>query len=95
VLTLLGGKAVYADLEFKDLAPPLPPPMPDWSPVRNFGGYQKRADAGQQRKYAFAQGCGCNTACGVHGHAHAWASRAAPSDYKEFWGAIGCSCWAI
>src|ERR1700759_1225696 len=66
VLTLLGGKAVYADLELKDLAPPLPPPMPDWSPVRNFGGYQKRADAGQQRKYAFAQGCGCNTACGVH-----------------------------
>jgi predicted amidohydrolase YtcJ len=95
VLTLLGGKAVYADLEFKDLAPPLPPPMPDWSPVRNFGGYQKRADAGRQRKYAFAQACGCSTACGVHGHAHAWASRAAPSDDKEFWGAIGCSCWAI
>jgi hypothetical protein len=95
VLTLLGGKPVYADLEFKDLAPPLPPAMPDWSPVRNFGGYQKRADAGRQRKCAFAQVCGCSAACGVHGHAHAWASRSAPSDNKEFWGAIGCSCWAI
>ena len=34
--------------------------MPDWSPVRTFGGYQKRADADQQRKYAFAAACGCS-----------------------------------
>ena len=94
VLTLLGGKPVYADSEFKDLAPPLPPAMPDWSPVRTFGGYQKRADAGQKQKYAFAQACGCNTACGIHGHAHAW-GRAAPSDDKAFWGALGCSCWVV
>ena len=94
VLTLLGGKPVYGDVEFKDLAPPLPPAMPDWSPVRTFGGYQKRADAGQKQKYAFAQACGCNTACGIHGHAHAW-GRAAPSDDKAFWGALGCSCWVV
>ena len=61
VLTLLGGKAVYADAEFKDLAPPLPPAMPDWSPVRTFGGYQKRASSDPQRKYAFAAACGCGT----------------------------------
>ena len=95
VLTLLGGKPVHADLEFKDLAPPLPPAMPDWSPVRTFGGYQKRADAGQKQKYAFAQACGCNTACGIYGHAHAWGSSAAPSDDKAFWGALGCSCWVV
>jgi predicted amidohydrolase YtcJ len=46
VLTLLGGKAVHADAEFKDLAPPLPPPMPDWSPVRTFGGLPKGVPAG-------------------------------------------------
>jgi hypothetical protein len=45
VLTLLGGKPVYADREFKDLAPPLPPAMPDWSPVRAYGGYQPRPAA--------------------------------------------------
>src|SRR6185312_2283367 len=33
VLTLVGGKPVHGDAEFKDLAPPLPPAMPDWSPV--------------------------------------------------------------
>ena len=46
VLTVLGGKPVHGDGDFKDLAPPLPPPMPDWSPVRTYGGYQKRADSG-------------------------------------------------
>jgi len=42
VLTLLGGKPVHGDGEFKPLAPPLPLPMPDWSPVRSYGGYQAR-----------------------------------------------------
>src|SRR5882672_1022059 len=94
VLTLLGGKVVYGDGDFKDLGTSFPPPMPDWSPVRTFGGYQKRADAGQQRKYAFAAACGCSNACNVHGHAHAWGSRA-PTDDRSFWGALGCSCWAV
>jgi predicted amidohydrolase YtcJ len=43
VLTLLGGRPVHAAAEFTDLAPPLPPAMPDWSPVRSFGGYQTRS----------------------------------------------------
>jgi predicted amidohydrolase YtcJ len=95
VLTLLGGKPVHADADFKDMAPTIPPAMPDWSPARTFGGYQKRADAGQQRKYAFAAACGCSSACSVHGHAHAWGSQVAVSDDKAFWGALGCSCWAF
>ena len=94
MLTLVGGKPVYGDADFKDLAPPLPPAMPDWSPVRTFGGYQKRASADGQRKYAFAAACGCGTACGVHGHAHAW-GLSVPTDDRSFWGALGCSCWAV
>jgi predicted amidohydrolase YtcJ len=94
VLTLVGGKPVYGDGDFKDLAPPLPPAMPDWSPVRTFGGYQKRASADPQHKYAFAAACGCSTACGVHGHSHAWGLNV-PTDERSFWGALGCSCWAL
>ena len=95
VLTLVGGKVVYGDVDYKDLAPPLPPAMPDWSPVRTFGGYQKRsADAQRHRKYAFAATCGCGAACGVHGHAHAW-GLSVPTDDRSFWGALGCSCWAV
>jgi hypothetical protein len=95
VLTLLGGKPVHADAEFKDLAPPLPPPMPDWSPVRTFGGYQKRAGVGERSRYAFAAACGCGNSCGVHGHAHAWGLPGSPSNDRAFWGALGCSCWAF
>ncbi|MEP9368385.1 amidohydrolase [Xanthobacter sp. VNH20] len=95
VLTLLGGKPVHGVGDFAALAPPLPPAMPDWSPVRTFGGYQKRAQA-EDRRYAFV-GCGCASACGVHGHAHAKAlATAAPArDEGAFWGALGCSCWAF
>jgi len=94
VLTLVGGKVVYGDADYKDLAPPLPPAMPDWSPVRTFGGYQKRAGIDQQRKYAFTAACACGTACGVHGHAHPW-ELSVPTDDRSFWGALGCSCWAV
>jgi hypothetical protein len=33
VLTIVGGKPVYAAEEYADLAPPLPPILPEWSPV--------------------------------------------------------------
>jgi hypothetical protein len=41
VLTIVGGKPVYAAEEFKHLAPPLPPVLPEWSPVAAYGGYAK------------------------------------------------------
>lgn len=96
VLTLLGGVPVHGDGDFKHLAPALPAPMPDWSPVGTFGGYQKRAEASTESKYAMAAACGCASSCGVHGHAHAaaWTANAPTSD-TGFWGALGCSCWAF
>ncbi len=39
VLTVVGGRVVHGDAEFKDMAPPLPLAMPDWSPVRTYGCY--------------------------------------------------------
>jgi predicted amidohydrolase YtcJ len=41
VLTILGGKPVYAAEEFKPLDPGDLPVMPDWSPVHHFPGYWK------------------------------------------------------
>jgi predicted amidohydrolase YtcJ len=41
VLTIVGGKPVYAAEEFETLAPAPPPVLPDWSPVTQFGGYAK------------------------------------------------------
>src|SRR5712691_11630658 len=39
VLTIVGGKPVYAAAEFKDLSPPPLPVSPEWSPVAAYGGY--------------------------------------------------------
>ncbi|ONU62194.1 hypothetical protein A8E62_14395, partial [Burkholderia cenocepacia] len=64
-----------------------------------YGGWgaTQRNGAPLQRAAAAAAACGCSSACNVHGHAHAGAwGRALPtSDAKGFWGAFGCSCWAV
>ncbi|MGN7811994.1 amidohydrolase [Flavobacterium sp. 22076] len=41
VLTVVNGKIVYASAEYKDLNPEIPAVIPDWSPVKYFGGYQR------------------------------------------------------
>lgn len=41
VLTIVNGKIVYASAEYKALNPEIPAVIPDWSPVKYFGGYQK------------------------------------------------------
>jgi predicted amidohydrolase YtcJ len=101
-LTMVGGKIVYASGDFTGLDETKPPPaMPDWSPVRTFGGYAAWGDpkaAGRSavlRKAALS--CGCVNSCGVHGHDHAtaWSSKLPIADLKSFWGALGCSCWAV
>lgn len=93
VLTVLGGKVVHGEGDFAPLAPALPKPMPDWSPVATFGGYHRAPDAARK----LASACGCATACAVHGHDHAAALGAvAPAaDVQSFWGAFGCGCWAV
>jgi predicted amidohydrolase YtcJ len=39
VLTIVGGKVVYAAAEFSSMAPPELPVSPDWSPVKEYRGY--------------------------------------------------------
>src|SRR5882724_1124403 len=41
VLTVVGGKVVYASGEFSKLAPPPLPVSLDWSPIKHYGGYQQ------------------------------------------------------
>jgi predicted amidohydrolase YtcJ len=46
VLTIVGGKVVYAAGEYSKMAPPELPVSPDWSPVKQYGGYASRPMAG-------------------------------------------------
>ena len=99
LLTIVGGRVVYAAGVFAAHDTPPPPAMPDWSPVRTYGGYAAWAQpAGSPAILQNASAaCGCARACHVHGHAHAvpWSERVPASDPKAFWGALGCACWAV
>lgn len=101
-LTIVGGRVVYGAGDFQHLDRNAPPPaMPDWSPVRKFGGFGAWKDSDGKRERALQQvaaaSCVCAETCAVHGHDHAraWASNAPTSDLRSFWGALGCACWAV
>jgi predicted amidohydrolase YtcJ len=86
VLTLLGGSPVHASDEFSDLAPPLPPAMPDWSPVNYYGGYQSPTEA--VAAAVVASGARRVVAHRCHdGHPRTRESA--------LWGDFGCACWAF
>nr|WP_245283070.1 amidohydrolase [Aureimonas altamirensis] len=93
VLTILGGRVVHGDGDYEPLAPDLPAPMPDWSPVATVGGYYKTKEA----RAKLALYCGCANSCVVHGHDHASAlgANVPASDARSFWGSLGCGCWAV
>lgn len=99
VMTVLGGKIVYAAAEFKQDDSPLPPASPTWSPVRKFGGYwratENRNAPSHQPLQAKSAACACANSCGMHGHSHAWVLDLPVKDKKSFWGALGCSCFAF
>jgi hypothetical protein len=70
VLTIVGGKVVYAAAPFDRLAPPQLPVSPNWSPVATYSGHWRSAsptaESGGQStamssaKFAGAQRCAAN-----------------------------------
>ncbi|MBN3967867.1 amidohydrolase [Pseudomonas gregormendelii] len=91
VLTVVGGKVVYAAGDFEKLGPASVPVLPDWSPVVKVPGHWRPTSPIQ------AQVHHCSGPCGVHAHSHdrARLSNAPVSDFAGFWGAFGCSCFAF
>ncbi len=96
VLTVVDGEVVYGEGDYGDLSPPLPPASPSWSPVNAEPSPAMRAAAATP---TFARSChdGCTNHCSMHGHDHriAWATPLPVSDRGSFWGALGCSCFAV
>ena len=100
VLTVVGGTVVHAAGEFSSHAPPAIPVLPDWSPVKVFGGYgapldvSKAARAGVPVTQTHA-----HSECHQHGCAHAAHQllaglEAARNRYAGFFG-LGCDCFAF
>jgi hypothetical protein len=78
-LTVVGGKVVFGRGEFSRFAPPLPPPSPDWSPVRKFGGYGAPGYSGWPTAGSTAVVCG-------HGGIEST---------DQLWGKGGCDCFVF
>ena len=101
VLTVVGGRVVYAGAEFKHDDPELPPASPDWSPVKRFGGAWRLSEgksaASNAPLQAASAACACSSQCGMHGHKHAWLLDVPVRETSKnaFWGALGCSCFAF
>jgi predicted amidohydrolase YtcJ len=61
VLTILGGKPVYAVDEFRPLDPGDLPVMPDWSPVLRYPGHWKHRYTAHLAEHHHHAGCSCHT----------------------------------
>jgi hypothetical protein len=88
VLTIVGGKIVYATEEFSKLAPPALPVSPGWSPVKEYGGYAK----GQHDVVGTSHSASCS-------HIETSARGRAKSHLQVLgelglWG-LGCDCFAF
>ncbi len=55
LLTVTGGRIVYAAREYEGLDEELPPVTPAWSPVAHFGGYQASRPAGVRQAEALGE----------------------------------------
>jgi len=99
VLTVVGGKIVHATNEFIPLAPAAIPVLPEWSPVKVFGGYGAPLDVRKAARAGVPVAREHSPDCRQHACAHARHQllagiEAARSRYSEFFG-LGCDCFAF
>ena len=99
VLTVVGGKIVHATGEFASHTPPPIPVLPEWSPVKVFGGYgapldvRKAARAGVP--FAHEHSAVDHEHCLGHAaHQLLAGIEAARNRYAGFFGS-GCECFAF
>jgi predicted amidohydrolase YtcJ len=88
VLTMVGGEIVYATAEFSKLAPPALPVSPDWSPVKEYGGYAKAS----KQSFGASHSAASSHAAGHAKECNSWHLPV----LGEFglW-ELGCDCFAF
>lgn len=83
VLTIVGGRVVFAAGEFERLSPPPLPVSPDWSPVKKYGGFSRKSAASPPAKRP------AHDHIPLGANAHRWVVGEA-----GLW-SLGCSCFAF
>jgi hypothetical protein len=88
VLTMVGGRVVYATEGHTNLAPPQLPVSPDWSPVAHYGGYGQATQSSAEVSHsALCQHSPLGHAVGAKGHARV-------AGKSGLW-SLGCDCFAF
>jgi len=83
LLTIVGGEVVFASNEYCELAPPPLPVSPDWSPVKEYGGYARpSAETVAMSRSRAASGTGEKQ------------RHISVLGDSGFWG-LGCDCFAF
>lgn len=100
VLTIVGGQIVYGAGDFRNLAPSPLPVLPEWSPVKVYGGYGAPLDVGKAARVGVPEPQRTHSA-GCHSHRCRQDVRhllvgigEARPRYGDFWG-LGCDCFAF
>jgi predicted amidohydrolase YtcJ len=88
VLTLVGGKVVYAAAEFSNMAPPELPVSPDWSPVKKYGGYAESEEESTVGATSYAMSSHDGKHSAAH-KKHQWILGD-----EGLW-SLGCDCFAF
>jgi hypothetical protein len=89
LLTMVGGRIVHGDDEFAALAPPLPPAMSDWSPLRRDMRPATTAmplHSSRCARHAYER---------ADTHARVAQVPVDPAHARSFRGALGCGCFAF
>jgi predicted amidohydrolase YtcJ len=84
LLTVVGGKVVYAAGEFSSMAPPDLPVSPSWSPVREYGGYHNERARVEAHEGAIVR-------CA---HVHDDSKHLQVFGESGLW-SLGCECFAF
>jgi predicted amidohydrolase YtcJ len=87
VLTIVGGKVVYASDEFSKLAPPALPVSPTWSPVKEYGGYANGSNEALRASHSRALSAVCPESSTKNHHVSVLGDL-------EIWH-LGCDCFAF
>ncbi|WP_243373785.1 amidohydrolase [Geotalea sp. SG265] len=98
VLTVVDGRIVYGAGEFGNFGPPPLPVLPEWSPIKVYGGYGAPLDVRKAARAGVpmpAHSAGCSShGCSHAAHQFLDKIKAAAPRYGDFWG-LGCDCFAF
>jgi predicted amidohydrolase YtcJ len=100
VLTIVDGKIVYGVQEYQSLGPEPLPVLPEWSPIKVYGGYGAPLDIGKAARAGVPilqhqHSAECHEQDCLHAAYQLQTGiKAAAPCYRDFWG-LGCECFAF